>query len=85
MEVSLRPAYPSVFARISTEIGWQYGSRPISQNTDTRVSRKYRNCDVNDASWLPAKPIVVRCDGESSFVDICIFQAISGAEIYDQS
>ena len=25
-----------------------------------RVSRKYGNCDVNDASLLPAKPIVER-------------------------
>ena len=37
-----RPACPSGFARISTEIGWQYGSTHISQNTDT-ASRKCGN------------------------------------------
>ena len=49
-----RPAYPSVFAHISTEIGRQYGSTPVFLKYGHRVSRKdgYRNL-------LPAKLIVV--------------------------
>ena len=55
--VTGRPAYLSVFARMSRDIRRKYAH--IFQNMDT-VSRKYRNRDVNDASLLPAKPIVER-------------------------
>ena len=34
--------------------------RPYFLKYGHRVSKKYRNCDVNSVSLLPAKPIVVR-------------------------
>ena len=56
-----RPAYPSIFACICTEIGRQYRSTSIFLKMWThRVSGKYGNRDVNDAGLLPAKPIVER-------------------------
>ena len=48
-----RPTCSSVFARISTEISRQYRGTPEFFKIRT-VSRKYGNCDVNDASLLPA-------------------------------
>ena len=55
-----RPAYPSVFARISMEIGRQYESTPIFLKIRTQSFQRVRNHNVKDASLLPAKLIVVR-------------------------
>ena len=46
-----------------------------------RVSKKYRNCDVNECEFIASE--VDRW--ELSFVDICVFQAFSEAEEYGQS
>ena len=69
----------------------------ISQNRDT-VSRKSRNRNVNKFEFVASEADHYEADhsalmelsflsvgGELSFVDICIFQTISGAEVYDQS
>ena len=58
--------------------------RPYFLKYEHRVFKKYGNGNVNNASLLPGKPIVMR-SWELSFVDICIFQAISGAEVYGRS
>ena len=49
-----------------------------------RVSKKYGNRDVNELAFVASKAqrwVVT----ELSFIDICIFQAISGAEVYSRS
>ena len=51
-----RPAYPSIFACSSTEIGRQYGSTPVFLKIRIQSFQKVRK--VNDASLLPGKPIV---------------------------
>ena len=48
-----------------------------------RVSREYKKCDVNEYEFIPSE--VDRWVVELSFFDICIFQAISGAEAYGWS
>ena len=49
-----------------------------------RVSRKYRNRDVNECEFV-ANEADHRPLMELSFVVICIFQVISGTEVYGRS
>ena len=79
-----RPAYPSVFDCISTEIGWQYRCTPCFLKYGHRVSRKYGNCNMNESGCV-ASEVSRWALMELLFVDICIFQAISGAKIYSCS
>ena len=75
-----RPAYPSVFDRISTEIGRQYGCTTVFLKIWTQeFSRKYRNRDVNKCKF------VASMNGKLLFLEICIFQAISRPEVSSQS
>ena len=55
--------------------------RPYFSNYGHRVSRKYGNHDVNKCEFVASKADGRALIGELSFIDICIFQAISGAEV----
>ena len=60
----MRPAYPSIFAWISTEISRKYGCTPVFLKICTQVSRKYGNHDVNKckvvASEADPRALMVR-------------------------
>ena len=75
-----RPAYLSVCDRISTEIGWQYGCTLAFLKIRTQSFQKV---------WKSRQFVASEVDHwvlmELSFVGICIFQAISQAEIYGWS
>ena len=49
-----------------------------------RDSRRYGNRDVNERKFVASE---ANCSAltEFPFVDICIFKAISGADVYGQS
>ena len=79
-----RPAYLSVFDCIRTEISWQYRCTRIFLKIRTRDSRKYGNRDVNECKFFASEAYRWALT-ELSFVYICIFQAISRAEVYGQS
>ena len=65
-----RPYLPVLVQKLagSTDV------HPYFSKCGHRVSRKYGNRYMNNES----------VDGDLSFVDICIFQAISGAEVYSR-
>ena len=61
VDCSIRPAYSSIFDRISMEISRQYGCTPVFIKIRAQVSRKYGNRNMNKyASSLPVKPIAER-------------------------
>ena len=53
--VKSRPAYPSVFDRISAESGRQYVCTPVFLNYGHTVSRKYGNRFVNECEFVASK------------------------------
>ena len=73
-----RPAYPSVFDLISTEIGWQYGCTPIFLKIRTQSFQKVWKSRRERMPVHCQRSRSKSVDWELSFVDICIFQAISG-------
>ena len=78
-----RPSYSS-FAHISTEISRQYGSMPVFLKIWTHSFQKVRKSRCERCKFV-ASEVDRSVDGELSFVDICIFQAISGPELYSWS
>ena len=80
-----RPAYPSVFDRISTEIGRQYGCTPIFLKIRTQSFRKARKLQHERMRVCCQQGQSRALMRELSFIDICIFQAMSGAGVYSQS
>ena len=77
----VRPAYASVFFCISAEIGQQYGSTLVFLKIQTQNFQKVWKTQREQCEFVASEAI----DGELSFVDICIFQAISRPEVHGRS
>ena len=55
----IRPAYPSIFDRIRTEIGWQYGCMP--------VFRKIQTKSTEIAMWINASSLLEKSVGSYNY------------------